>query len=144
MRAPLADFKGLLMLNPDAAAAIVVSYPNDGESLDDLHKRLLIKVPSFFNKLKPEETVWTSKSVETNDGDRPNSGILFSGKDGDSILQLLTFQREVNGSTFLYGYFAMRSPKTKESDVKKYWLDEKGKGVKPFDEFVRNIVKDNH
>ncbi len=143
MKAPLADFNGLLMLNPDAAAAVVVSYPNKGESIEDLYKRLLIKVPGFFNKLKSEDTVWTSKSVDVHEGDKANSGVLYSGKSSDSLLQFVSFQRESNGLTFVYGYFAMRSPKTKESDAKKYWLDENGKGVKAFDEFVKNLLQDN-
>jgi hypothetical protein len=139
MRAPLAGFKGMLMLNPDAAAAIVVSYPDDKESLEELTKRLVQAVPGFFGDIKNTPTEWSSKPIEIHAGDIPNSGFLLTGKNGDRMLQLATFQREVNGLTFVYGYFAMRSPKDKDGDVKKYWMDDNGKGVKPFEAFWKSI-----
>lgn len=139
MSAPLAGFKGMLMLDPDSPAAIVVSYPNENESPEDLSKRLLAAVPKFFGDSKDNAPEWTSKPIEVNLGDKPGSGTMYSGIVNDTRLQLALFIREWKGLTVAYGYFAMRKDKYKEGEVKKYWLDDAGKGVKRFDSFWKSF-----
>lgn len=130
----------MLMLNPDSAAAIAISYPNENESIEALAGRLLTAVPGFFGDVKGQEVQWKSKPIDVNDGDKPNSGILYTAVSGDTELQFASFQRQWKGLTLVYGYFAMRSPKSK--DVKKYWLDESGRGVKPFEKFWKSFSKE--
>lgn len=141
MRAPLNGFKGMLMLNPDAPAAIVISYPNEDESPEELSKRLLAAVPDFFGSSKEKVPEWTSRTIEVNEGDKPGSGFLHIGKVNDTQLQLALFLREWKGLTVAYGYFAMRKDTDKEGDVKKYWLKDNGTGVKPFEVFWKSFPK---
>lgn len=137
MNAPLAGFKGVTMLNPDAPAAIFVTYPNEGESVEDLSKRVLNAIPNLFFGGKEKEYVWTSKSIEVNQGDK--AGSLNTTNSGNSSFQVALFERDWNGLSFVYGYFAMKSGKSKKGDLDKYWLDENGKGVKPFEKFVKTF-----
>ena len=141
MTAPLNGFKGMMMLNRDAPAGIFVSYPNEGESIGDLTKRVLNAIPKLFGGAKDKEHVWTTKSVDSNEGDKAGTGTLnqTANADGTSSMQVALFEREWNGLTFVYGYFAMKSDKSKNKDLNKYWLDEKGKGVKPLEKFVKTF-----
>ena len=138
MNAPLSGFKGMLMLNPDAPAAIVVSYPNEDESSDSLVTRLITAVPGFFGD-KDQTPEWTSSPIDVNKGDVPGSGILSTGKTRTGRIQLALFRREWKGLTLVYGYFAMRHDNDKENKVKKYWMDEAGRGVKPFEAFWKSF-----
>ena len=139
MNAPLQGFKGLTMLNPDAPAAIFVAYPNEGESIKDLSRRVVKAIPGLFFGAKEKEFVWTAKSIEPNQGDK--AGSLNTAGDSKAFFQVALFEREWNGLTFVYGYFAMKTENSKKGDLDKYWLDENGKGVKPFEKFVKTFPK---
>ena len=139
MRAPLSGFKGLLLLNADAPAAIVISYPNEGESSDALVKRLIQEIPKIFGGENNELMTWSSSTIEVNPGDKAGSGVMNLAKKGNRQFQLVTFLREHNGITFVYGHFAMRNDTDKDSKVKKYWMNEQGRGVKPFESFWKSF-----
>ena len=141
MRAPLSGFKGMLMLNPDAPSAIVISYPNEGETIDDLTKRILVAVPRFFGGSKDTEFEWTSSPIAVHGGDVQGSGSMHRAVRGDTELQLALYQREWKGLTLAYGYFAMKKTDEKEKEYKKYWMSNDGAGVKPFEAFWKSFPK---
>lgn len=138
MNAPLEGFKGMALLNHDAPAVIAIAYPNDGESIEDLSKRMLAALPKFFGGAETPVD-WKSTPIEVHKGDRAGSGLFHTATAGDKQLQAALFQRDWKGLTVVYGYFAMRGPKNKEKDVKKYWLDGTGSGVKGFDAFWKSF-----
>lgn len=137
MNAPLVGFKGMTMLNPNAPAAIFVTYPNEGESIADLSKRVVKAIPGLFFGAKNKEFVWTTKSIEANQGDK--AGSINTAGDGKMFFQVALFEREWNGLTVVYGYYAMKNENAKKDDSDKYWLDENGKGVEPFEKFVKTF-----
>ena len=139
MQAPLQGFQGLMLLNPEAPAVILITYVNANETSDALTRRLMIEVPKVFGGDKGSEPQWTSTPIDINEGDRAGSGTLYAGTLGDRQLQLALFNRDWRGSTVVYGYFAMRNAKDKEKDVAKYWLDAKGRGIKPFEKFWKSF-----
>ena len=140
MRAPMTGFKGILMLDAKAPAVIFITYPNEGESIDSLRKRVAEFIPSLFGaKAKDdEEFSWESKRIPENKGDIADGAEIRSIDAKDKQLQLAMYEREHKGVRLLYGYFAMK-PDKPDKYGKNIWLDDKGEGVKGFDEFWKSF-----
>lgn len=135
------DFKGLLMLGADGPWGIFISYPNEGETLDSLKSRLQKSLAKMFihDDAKTENAVWKTVSIPAHEGDKGETAVSQTFAEGKSAVQLVFYEREWNGLGFVYGYFAMKNEENKGDSGK--FLDEKGKGSKPFDNFWKTFPK---
>ena len=144
MRAPLTDFRGLMMLDPKKPAGMFVTYPNDNESTQDLRKRMLAFVGPMFIHADSEPRgegglVWTTKSLPSHpdDGDGKATTSIYSAANQE--VQVTIYERTTGVRPFLYGYFAMRHNPAKSDDAK--FLDDQGQGVKAFDKLWKSFPK---
>lgn len=88
---------------------------------------------------KVEEIVWQTKSVPVHKGDKTDSAIIKTFDSPNQSIQITTYEREWNGLSFVYGYFAMKSKTSKSKDDSAIFLDENGKGSKVFDSFWKTF-----
>jgi hypothetical protein len=99
-------------------------------------------LPTFFDSDKTKQFERTRKAINANQGDRPNSATLNVYTHDGSEVWIFVYERERNGLPFIYGYFANRQPSYKPKEVKKYWLEENGEGVKAFEGFWKSFPTD--
>lgn len=135
------DFKGVLMLDPKNPSGIFISYPNEGEAIDKLKARAEKFLANMFvhDEKKTEAIAWQTKSVPVHQGDKEGSGLMKVYDDETQTVQITTFERESNGLTVVYGYFARKSKTSKDKDNSGDLLDDQGKGSKKFDEFWKTF-----
>ncbi len=143
MQAPLSDFRGLMMLDPKKPAGMFVTYPNDNESTEALHQRLLKTIGPMFihdEKGKAETTIsWNMQPLPSHEGDGEGKAVANTYSDETQELQVAIYERTSGPRSFLYGYFAMRHKAGKSDDGK--FLDEHGQGVKAFDKLWKSFPK---
>jgi hypothetical protein len=135
------SFKGLLMLAKEDPTGVFITSPNDGETVENITNRIKKWiVPVFGNKEKdPEQFQFTTTDLPIHQGDKAAKMYLYEAD--KQQVQILIYERETNGSTFLYGYFAMKNDKTKSKDLKRIWANDKGEGIKVFDAFWKSFPK---
>lgn len=143
MRGLSPTFKGVLMLNAERPSGIIVTYPNDDESIEKLKERLREYVlPMFAKAEKGDETIknaaWQTKNIPNHKGDKGDYASMSVYENDKQIVQVALYEREWNGLTIVYGYFAM---KNKDDNKNKDLLDDSGKGVKAFDKFWKTFPK---
>lgn len=135
------DFKGLLMLSAEGPSGLFISYPNENEEISDLKIRAEKFIARMFvhDDKKVDEIVWQIKSVPSHKGDKGDSAIMKTYEGDDQSIQITTYEREWNGLTFVYGYFARKSKTSKDKKNSTVFLDEKGNGAKVFDKFWKTF-----
>ena len=131
------SFKGILMLQKDSPSGAFISSPNDGETIEQLRERAAkFIVPMVVSETKDLKQIpFEIRPISKNKGDR-SGGQYYLYKGEKSSAQILFYEREANGTTFLYGYFASKEKDKKKSSL---WADDDGKGVKLFEKFVRSF-----
>ena len=131
------SFKGILMLQKDSPSGAFISSPNDGETIEQLRERAAkFIVPMVVSETKDLKHIpFEIRPISKNKGDR-SCGQYYLYKGEKSSAQILFYEREANGTTFLYGYFASKENDDKKSSL---WADVDGKGVKLFEKFVRSF-----
>ncbi|HEX8736262.1 MAG TPA: hypothetical protein VF721_13120 [Pyrinomonadaceae bacterium] len=133
-------FKGLLMLDKKQPAGIFISYPDENEPLEDLKARAREFILPMFahdrKDAKDKDITWRITDIPTHPGDAAAKMYLYQGE--KQSVQISIYEREWNGGTFIYGYFSMKTV-GKEKDAKKIWADDKGQGIKPFEEFWKTF-----
>ena len=142
MRAPLDDFKGLMMLDPKRAAGMVVTYANDNETTEALTKRLLDYIgPMFIHEKGTAKAniAWTTKPLLPHPGDGQGKATMNTYSDPDREVQVAIYERTGASGSFIYGYFAMHHTQVKPDDGK--FLDDQGNGVKDFDKLWKSFEK---
>ncbi len=131
-------FKGILMLRKDSPSGIFVGYPNEGETIEALRERaakFILPMIVGRDKEKSEaEVKFQITSIPNHKGDSGSAGQYYSYKNEKSEAQILFYERAANGSTFIYGYFAL-----KNESMKGIWADDKGQGVKIFEKFWKTF-----
>ncbi|MCU0239204.1 MAG: hypothetical protein MUC29_07160 [Pyrinomonadaceae bacterium] len=133
-------FKGLLLLAKKDPTGIFLAYPNDNENIEDLKSRVKKTiVPMFIHDDKNvEKSEWKSLEMPLRQGDKNATYWLYQS---ENQIQILLYEKEWQGLTLIYGYFAMKSKNASEKDLKKIWANEKGEGVKLFDKFLKDFAK---
>jgi hypothetical protein len=141
MPMPWQDFKGVLMLYQKQPGGMFISYPNENESLDDLKKRAEKFIANMFvhDEKKAGELQWQVKSVPSHRGDKGESAVMKLYDGEKEALQITFYEREWNGLSLIYGYFARKSKTSKDKDDSADFLDDKGEGSKKFDEFRKTF-----
>ncbi len=130
-------FNGVLMLLKDDPAVVFISYPNKNESLSELRTRAIKQILPMVLSDKKAAPKLEAKPIPNHIGDKGESGIYNGYSTKDELIQILLFEREVRGKTFIYGYFAkMKKGKKPKKGV---WADENGNGAKALDEFWKSI-----
>ncbi len=140
--APLAGFKGLLMLDLNRPAGIFITYPNEGESIETLKLRALNGLTGMFIHDEGNGTNtfnWSTAKIPVHQGDRENSASLNLTQTEKKEVQIAIYEREWNDITLIYGYFAMKPSGSKKS---KDFLDDKGNGSKELEKFWQSFPKD--
>jgi hypothetical protein len=134
-------FKGVLMLRKDKPSGIFVAYPNDNESMEALRERAAKFILPMFggDKAATEKVTLQKSSIPVHKGDTENAGSYYLYSGDKTQIQILFYERVANGKSFLYGYFANKNKESKDKDAIKGWADEKGEGVKIFEEFWKTI-----
>lgn len=141
MRAELSGFKGTMFLNPDKPSGIFITYPNENESIEDLTKRARAWFVTFFVRDKKKEISWQLRPVKPHSTDKAANVHLYESPEMN--VQVIVYEREVNGLTFIYGYFAMRNSKGDGRYSGADFLNDEGKGVKAFEKFQKSIEAGN-
>jgi hypothetical protein len=138
MAGPFAGFKGMTMLNPEKPVGIFISYPNENESIEALKARLLPAIAKMFlhDEKVVEKAVWQTKILPVHAGDKGDKAVMNLHEGEQMTLQVTFYEREHNGLTFVYGYFAMKLTGSKKS---KDFLDDSGQGVKEFEKFWKSF-----
>jgi hypothetical protein len=132
-------FKGLLLLAQHDPTGIFITYPDDGETIEAVTLRAKSWIAPMFihDDKKADKFEWKSSDLPLHKGDKAAKLYLYEAE--KQSVQVLVYEREWSGLTFIYGYFAMKSDKSKEKDVKKMWANEKGEGIKVFDKFWKTF-----
>lgn len=130
------DIKGVLMLNLKQPAGAFVAYPNDGESLEDLMTRIRTNIAPMFVHEKDAKLDWQTAALPLHEGDK--SARVNAVASGKQTVQIAFYEREANGTPFVYGYFAMKNGKKADKGV---WLGDDGTGVKDFDKLWKSFPK---
>lgn len=141
MRAPLSGFKGTMFLNPDKPSGIFITYPDENESIEGLTKRARSWFVGFFGRDSKKEINWQVRAVKPYSTDKAAN--VHLSESPEMNVQITVYEREVNGLTFIYGYFAMRSSKGDGKYSGADFLDDEGKGVKAFEKFCKSIESAN-
>lgn len=134
-------FKGMLMLE-QRPSGIVISYPEEGESISGLKGRMAKAIAQMFvhNEKTAGEINWIDTDISSNKGDKGN-GIQKLVETEKQILQVNLFEREWNGLNVVYGYFAMKDKKNNAKKDSGDFLDAEGKGSKVFEAFWKTFPK---
>lgn len=132
-------FKGVLMLVEKAPAAVFITYPDKGESIDALKNRAKkYLVPMFVqDDKKSEKYEWESFEIPKHEGDTTANYYLYKAE--KNPLQLLIYEKRWKGLDLIYGYVAMGNEDDKKNDASEYWANKKGEKVKIFDEFWKTL-----
>lgn len=129
---------GMLMIRQKQPAGVFIEYPKENESLDQLRQRLADYIfPMFMHSKGQIKISPTITTIPTHVGDVADSGRMFYYAGEKVEVQMLFYERQAKGKTYLYGYFGQRSQDSKEP---RDWADDKGNGVKFFDEFWETIT----
>jgi hypothetical protein len=130
---------GLLMIRQKQPGGVFIEYPKGAETLDQLKLRLATYItPMFFHdKDETARIVPQITAIPSHKGDLGDKGQLYLYSTENGQVQILFFERGIENKSYLYGYFAYRKKDSK--DNAKEWADEKGSGVKFFDEFWKTI-----
>lgn len=139
MQAPLSEYKGTMFLNPKRPAGIFISYPNEGEKIEDLAIRARKTFARMFVHDANKELQWQQSQIPSHTGDKTETSTVNIYDDETQTIQITVYEREVNGLTFIYGYFGRKSKTSKNKDDSSDFLDKEGNGVKAFDEFWKSI-----
>jgi hypothetical protein len=141
MKAPVTNFRGVMLLDPKRPAGMFVIYPNDNETTDALRQRILGFVGLMFihdEKLKPETAIaWDTKTLPAHEGDGAGKAVANFYSKANEETQVAIYERSTGSQPVLYGYFAMRHKPGKGDDGK--FLDEQGEGVKAFDKLWKSF-----
>jgi hypothetical protein len=134
-------FKGMMMLCGKKPCGLFISYPNEGESLEALKKRMSEWIGSMFlhDDAKAKAIVWQSKDIPAHKGDKGNKAKMITYDDPAQTLQIDFFEREYSGLSFVYGYFGRKSKTSGDKDNSSDILDESGNGAKLFDKFWKTL-----
>jgi len=137
------SFKGLLMLDPKMPAGIFIAYPNENEAIEDLKARAReVVLPMFAHDkkdAKDKDINWQIKDIPAHPGDKSGGAAktyLYQGE--KQWIQINIYERQSNGLDFIYGYFSMKTV-GREKDAKKTWADDKGQGIKAFEDFWKSF-----
>lgn len=131
-------YNGMFFLDQNAPAVIFMCNPNKDETIESLKGRLkdtALQMVSAKDVDKTEPKEWKESAIPGHKGDLPDVSKMYLYEGKEELIQLLIYERNPAGSSFLYGYFAKRDKKATDKDVKGKWADEKGNGVKLFDKF---------
>jgi hypothetical protein len=133
-------FKGVLFLEKDSPSGLFIAFANDNETLADLRERAAKFIVPMFLRDKDEKNVpeFQKSSIPNHKGDTGESGHYYSYSNGKTIVQVLFYEREANGKSIIYGYFANNGINEKNSEI---WADDKGQGVKIFEKFWSSLSK---
>lgn len=137
------DFKGLLMLEKDSPSGVFITYPNDDESIEAVKKRAAKFIfPMFSSGAKDkeygkDESKWQVKDIPSHKGDKNEFAKYYFIENDLQMTQILFYEREAGGKTFIYGYFSNRNKKDKIN--KKKWADDEGKGAKLLKKFWKTL-----
>lgn len=134
-------FKGMMMLAEKQPWGIFISYPNDGESLDDLKLRAGKWVAGMFvhEDGLVDKIDWQSKTILSNKGDLGETALQRSYVNDKQSFQITYFEREHSGLKLIYGYFSMKSKTSKNKNDIGDFLGEEGKGNKAFEAFWKSF-----
>lgn len=127
----------MLMLNPKKPAALFVTYPKQGETMEALRLRLRALAANMFFHENASGVNWDVKKIQPHPGDGNGTADIATAKQGDMEVQVVVYERTTGVRPFVYGYFAMRHTKSKGDDAR--FIDENGKGVKEFDELWKSF-----
>lgn len=136
-----AGFKGMMMLCEKKPCGIFIGYPNEGETLEALKKRMSEWIGKMFvhEDAQARAIAWQSKDIPAHKGDKGNTAKMNTFEDANQILQIDFFEREYSGLSFVYGYFGRKSKTSGDKDNSADILDESGKGAKLFDKFWKTL-----
>ena len=137
----ITGFHGMIMIHKDKPLGVFIVYPDEKETMGHLRERVVKYVlPMFFHKNGEEQGILPSpesSSVPSHKGDTGNTGLLHLYSADQGQIQMLFFERAIQDKTYTYGYFAYMKKGSKTDS--KNWTDEKGNGVKIFDEFWKTL-----
>lgn len=136
---------GLLIIRQNDPGGAFIEYPKDKETVDELKKRLAeYIVPMFLHDIKASKDSASTPSlvpkitpIPSHKGDAGDSGEMYLYSTEKGEVQILFYGRSAMEKPYVYGYFAYHSLPVKGK--LKEWADEKGNGVKFFDEFWKTI-----
>jgi hypothetical protein len=130
---------GVLMIRQKQPGGLFVEYPKEAETLDQLKLRLADYILPMFLHDKDEKVRILPQimAIPNHKGDLGDKGQLYLYSTEKGQVQVLFFERGIENKSYLYGYFAYRKKDSK--DNAKEWADDKGSGVKFFDEFWKTI-----
>lgn len=136
-------YKGLLILVPKNPSGIFISYPDEGEALDVLQSRIEKSLARMFvhDDTKVEKIEWKTTATAAHEGDKEATAVTKTYDDETQTLQINFYKRRWNNLDFIYGYFARKSKTSKDKDDSADFLDENGKGSKPFDKFWKSFPR---
>lgn len=138
------EFKGILFLQKDGPSGMFISYPNDGETIDDLIKRaakFIAPMISNFGKDTNSKAEFEVRTIPAHENDSVDSASYYAFKDSSVEVQILFYERtDRKDRKLIYGYFSRRDLKSEKSGDKT-WADQNGNGVKSFDKFWKTIKK---
>ena len=137
----ITGFHGMLMIHKDKPLGVFIVYPDEKETMAQLRERVAKYVlPMFFHKdgeeLKTLPSPQTS-SVPSHKGDTGNTGLLSLYTTDQGQIQMLFYDRGIQDKTYTYGYFVYMKKGSKADSKDR--ADEKGNGVKIFDEFWKTL-----
>lgn len=125
----------LIFLNPKKPAVMFVTYPKPDETTTEgQRQRLRKQAANMFLHDGNAAVEWQVKSIPSHPGDGDGKADIATAKQGDTEVQIVTYERTTGARPFIYGYMAMRS---KKNDTP--FIDETGKGVKDFDKLWKSL-----
>lgn len=133
-------FHGTVMLRQKDPAGLFMVYPEEKETMDQLKARVAKYVVPMFLHTDDKSVLPApvTASIPGHKGDLVGTGSSFVYTSDKKQVCLLFYERSIQDKTYTYGYFAYINPESKEG--KKSWPDEKGNGIKFFDEFWKTIA----
>jgi hypothetical protein len=136
MSAEFATFNGVLIIDPKKPAGMFVVYPNEGEKTEALRQRVHASIGKMFIHEKDiAASAWQIKALPSHAGDV--AAFVATYTEGETEVQIATYERMENSHLLVYGYFAMRHTSGKGENGR--FLDEQGKGVKDFDKLWQSF-----
>jgi hypothetical protein len=137
----ITGFHGMLMIHKDKPLGVFIAYPDEKETMSELRERVAKYVlQMFFHKDGEELATLPSPQtsfVPSHKGDTGNMGLLHLYTTDQGQIQVLFYERGIQNKNYTYGYFVYMKKGSKADS--KQWADEKGNGVKIFDEFWKTL-----
>ena len=128
----------ILFMHPKKPAVMFVTYPKQDETTTEgQRQRLRQQAAQMFFHDPKVALDWQVKSIPSHDGDGDGKADIATAKQGDTEVQIVTYERTTGVRPFIYGYIAMRQEGKKDNSAP--FIDEQGKGVKDFDKLWKSL-----